>query len=227
MSELASESSTQRPREAPTERQRGSAMSIRGTHRSGARPARAATPRRPWWLWLLIAILIIAGLMVALLRCGTDAGPAGPPTMPGAGAATTPTGPAPGAAQGPGAGTLTAGDTPLLPVAAVAGPDGSLAGFVGRPVTATDVVVRSVAADEGFWVGGGGSDRVWVQLTGAGESAYSVAPGDRVSFTGRVVGHDTGFAAQVGVDPAEGAEQLTGQAAHVAVAQADLQLTKA
>jgi hypothetical protein len=206
-------------------------MSIRGSERSGARPARAATPHRPWWLWLLIAILLIAGLLVALLRCGTDPGPAGPPTTPGSGATTTPTGPAPGAAEGPGsgtgAGTLTAGDTPLLPVAAVDGPDGSLAAFVGRPVTATDVVVQSVAADEGFWVGGSGTDRVWVQLTGEGESAYAVGPGDRVSFTGQVVGHDAGFAAQVGVDPAEGGEQLTGQAAHVAVVQAELQLTKA
>jgi hypothetical protein len=204
-------------------------MSIRGTQYSGARPARTAPPRRPWWLWLLIAILLIAGLLVALLRCGTDPGPIDPTT--GAGAAPTPAGPALGATQGPGsgtgAGTLTAGETSLLPVAAAAGLDGSLAGFVGRPVTATDVVVQSVAADEGFWVGSSATDRVWVQLTGDGESAYAVGPGDRVSFTGQVVGHDEGFAAQVGVDPAEGAELLTSQAAHVAVAQADLQLTKA
>ena len=206
-------------------------MTIRGVERSGVRPASAAIPRRPWWLWLLIAILLIAGLLVALLRCGADAGPAGPTGTPEASTATTPAAPAPGAAQDPGsgtgAGTLTAGDTPLLPLAAVDAPDGSLAGFVGRPVTATDVVVQSVPADEGFWVGGSGTDRVWVQLTGEGESAYAVAPGDRVSLTGQVVGHDAGFAAEVGIDPAEGAEQLTRQGAHVAVAQADLQLTKA
>jgi hypothetical protein len=180
---------------------------------------------------LLVAVLLIAGLLVALLRCGTDAGPAGPTPTPEAGAAATPAGPTPGAAPGPeagtGAGTLTVGDTPLLPVAAVAGSDGSLAAVVGRPVAATDVVVQSVAADEGFWVGSSGTDRVWVQLTGEGESAYAIGPGDRVSFTGQVVGHDAGFAAQVGVDPAEGAEQLTRQAAHAAVVQADLQLTKA
>ena len=204
-------------------------MSIRGTERSAAPPARAATRTRPWWLWLLIAILLIAGLLVALLRCGTD--PGRPALRPPRGAVPPRRRPArlPRAAQGLGSGTgpLTAGDTPLLPVAAVPGPDGSLAGLVGRPVTATDVVVQSVAADEGFWVGSSGTDRVWVQLAGVGESAYSVGPGDRVSFTGQVVGHDVGFAAQVGVDPAEGAEQLTRQAAHVAVAQADLQLTTA
>jgi hypothetical protein len=79
-----------------------------------------------------------------------------------------------------------------------------------------------VPANEGFWVGTGETDRVWVQLTGADESGYVVTAGDRVVFTGTVVGHDAGFAGQVGVDPAEGADQLTKQAAHVEVAKSAL-----
>jgi hypothetical protein len=79
------------------------------------------------------------------------------------------------------------------------------------------VTVQSVPADEGFWVGSSDADRMWVQLDGKDESGYVVKPGDKVSFTGTVKAHDAGFAPGVGVDPAEGADQLATQAAHVAV----------
>src|SRR5690349_25152314 len=46
MSELASESSTQRPREAPIERQRGSAMSELASESSTQRPREAPTERQ-------------------------------------------------------------------------------------------------------------------------------------------------------------------------------------
>jgi hypothetical protein len=82
-----------------------------------------------------------------------------------------------------------------------------------------------VPADEGFWVGSSATDRIWVQLEGGGESAYTVRPGDRVSFTGQLVANPAGFARQSGVDPDEGAEQLDRQAAHITVSQADLRLT--
>jgi hypothetical protein len=64
-----------------------------------------------------------------------------------------------------------------------------------------------------------------VQLTGPDESGYVVSQGDRVELTGRTVEHDPGFAGQVGVDPAEGADQLTRQAAHVEVAKSELHLS--
>jgi hypothetical protein len=49
-----------------------------------------------------------------------------------------------------------------------------------------------------------------------------VRQGDRVEFTGRVVAHDASFAARVGVDPVEGADQLTRQAAHIEVPKSGL-----
>ncbi len=202
--------------------------------------------RRPWWLWLAVALAALALAIFGLSRCGADPG-AGPDPRAGAGAGTAANGAPSGAAAPDGgngasavppagagtggdpaagaagaAGTLTADGVPMLPVAQVAGPDGALTGQVGKPVTAEGVAVQSVPANEGFWVGTGEDDRVWVQLTGADESGYVVTAGDRVQFTGTVVNHDAGFAGQVGVDPAEGADQLTTQAAHVEVAKSAL-----
>ena len=117
----------------------------------------------------------------------------------------------PGAGAGAGAagqGALTAEGTSLLPVAQVAGPNGELTSQVGRTATAEGVLVQSVPADEGFWAGTSETDRVWVQLSGTGESGYVVQQGDRVDFTGQVEANDPGFAAQTGVEPTEGADQL-------------------
>ena len=107
-------------------------------------------------------------------------------------------------------------------VAQVAGPGVELTPVVGKTVTARNVVVQSVPADEGFWLGPSETERVWVQLGGTGESGYVVRQGDRVELTGRVVANDSGLAARVGVDSAEGADQLTGEAAHIEVAKSDL-----
>jgi hypothetical protein len=212
-------------------------MSDRGPRASGASGA-GVQQRRPWWLWLLVALVAIAALLFALSRCGGDGDPAAAPgsgdaapaptapesadaAAPAAPSPAAPTGPEPGGA-GAGEGGLTVGGAALLPLAGAAGPDGSLAGRVGEQVTASGATVQSVAADEGFWVGTSETDRVWVQLQGGGESDYLVRPGDRVEFDGPLVAHDDAFAAEVGVDPAEGADQLTGQGAHVEVQQSDL-----
>lgn len=129
-----------------------------------------------------------------------------PPRLPSA---------APTAAAGAAAGTavpeVTVGGRPLLPA------DGGAA-LLG-PARARDVPVQAVAADEGFWVGTGPGRRVWVQLTGAGESAAAVRPGDRVSFEGRAVPVPVGFAARAGLTPAEGAGELEGTGVLVEVAR--------
>ena len=67
---------------------------------------------------------------------------------------------------------------------------------------------------------------MWVQLTGeAGESPYQVREGDLVDLEGAVVTHDAGFPAEVGVDDAEGAQQLADQAAHLTVAKSAVRLS--
>jgi len=105
-------------------------------------------------------------------------------------------------------------------------PAGRLTPYAGQTVTATGVLVQSVPADEGFWVGTNVADRVWVQLAvgGAGESPEQVRAGDHVSFRGAVVANPPGFARRAGVTAAEGAAQLERQGAHIAVNGALLHL---
>ena len=68
--------------------------------------------------------------------------------------------------------------------------------YVGRRVTAFDLLVTGVDADEGFWVQKG-ERRAWVQLETATESPYTVRVGDVVSLSGRVLPHNPDFPSQV------------------------------
>jgi hypothetical protein len=212
-----------------------------------------APPRRPWWLWVLLAVIVIALLVLALVRCGAgsdgDDGqasggavvPSAAPATPGsagtdasgsasapetgAPAAGSPQAGTPAAGSAGAAGSLSADGTALLPLSATAGPNGELSALVGRTVTAQGVAVQSVPSDEGFWIGSSDTDRVWVQLTvPAGESPFTVQPGQRLDFTGPMTAHGADFAQVVGVDAAEGADQLVREAAHVEVAKADLRV---
>lgn len=56
----------------------------------------------------------------------------------------------------------------------------------GEPVLAAAVTVLDVPGDEGFWVGTT-SARMWVEMTGRGESPLQVTPGMRMSFHGTLV----------------------------------------
>lgn len=128
-----------------------------------------------------------------------------------------------------GAGTITADDAPLLPLANATkiGAKGDLSAYTGTDATATAIAVQSVPADEGFWVGSSAQDRVWIQLTGkAGESPFTVKQGDAVSFTGKVVKNAAGFAKSAGVTDAEGKTLLTAQGQHLTVAKSALTLAK-
>ena len=132
-----------------------------------------------------------------------------------------------GAGAAGGGGQLVSGQQDLLQLVAGGSAATALAEFAGQPATATGVQVLSVPADEGFWVGSSDTERVWVQLTGgAGESPYQVQEGDTVDFEGTVVAHDEAFAAEVGVDEANGAAQLTEQGHHLEVAKSAVQLAE-
>jgi len=101
-----------------------------------------------------------------------------------------------------------------------------LSRYAGDPVRAQGVRVQQVAADEGIWVGTSPRDRVWVKLTGTRESRPRVQRGDRVSFTGRMVEHQPGFARRVGVTASEGAGLLDRQGYHVEVRANRLRVTR-
>ena len=94
------------------------------------------------------------------------------------------------------------------------------------PVVAEAVAVQAVPSDEGFWVGPGPGQRVWVQLVGSGESPLAVRAGDRVSFHGRAVPLPAGHAAAVGLSPAEGADELQAMGGFVEVLSNDLQVQR-
>ena len=100
--------------------------------------------------------------------------------------------------------------------AAAAGGQGLVA-LTGQRATGHAVPVQSVPADEGFWIGTGATDRVWVQLTGNSESAITIGPGQLLDLTGPVVPHGPDFAGKAGVSAAEGAAQLTSAGAHLEV----------
>jgi len=144
--------------------------------------------------------------VVAVALASAPAHHAPPPAR--SGASTAPVGARPGPTVGP---ELAVDGKSLLPL-----PDARLAPYVGETVTATGVLVQAVVADEGFWVGENAADRVWVQLRiSTSESRERVRAGDRVSFRGTVVANLPDFAQEVGVTAAEGAAQLTLQAAHI------------
>lgn len=94
--------------------------------------------------------------------------------------------------------------------------------MAGGRVEGDNLPVQSVPANEGFWLGCA-DGRLWVQLTGVGESPERVIAGQRLGFTGTAVPHPDLFSDSIGVDQSEGAAQLDQQRVHVEVRYADLQ----
>jgi hypothetical protein len=179
----------------------------------GRRPA--ARPGRPWWLVALVAVAAVAALLYGLVRSGLDQARVDAPSVPMVPTAVIPGAGAAAAPIAPVAGSLTAGSDSLF--AAAAAGDRGLAALAGQTATGHAVPVLSVPADEGFWIGTGEADRVWVQFTSSGESAVTITPGQLLDLSGPVVPHGADFARKAGVAPADGAEQLTREGAHLEV----------
>lgn len=202
----------------------------------GAVPVGGRPTRRKWLLPLLLALLALIALLFLLSRCGGDddtasTAPTATATATGA-ATTTPASPAASAAAASGApadagaagepGTVTAQGADLLADPTAAG----LGSHDGQEAVGRAVRVQSVPADEGFWVGSGEQDRLWVQLTGTGgESDYKVKQGDSIDFTGTVTRAAQGYAAEAGVTEAEGADQLTEQGHYVSAPASSIKLS--
>jgi hypothetical protein len=112
------------------------------------------------------------------------------------------------------------GGTGLLPL-----PAEGLAAFAGKTAEGRGVIVESVVADEGFWVGDAAS-RIFVHLSdqakaSAGESPFQVRAGQRVDFTGTVTPNPADVG-DLGVTAREGAEQLRSQGHHLELSRVAL-----
>lgn len=110
-----------------------------------------------------------------------------------------------------GSASLTAGGQAILPL-----PAGGLAPLSTTAVSGTSVPVESVVSDEGFWVGTSASERVFVVLTpeargGAGESPFQVQAGQSINLAGTLVPLPAAGAGALGVEAAEGGDQLATQ----------------
>jgi len=99
-----------------------------------------------------------------------------------------------------------------------------LAPLTSRLVAADQISVVSVPADEGFWAGDAQS-RIWVQLTGSGESPVAVRPGMVLTFTGRVVANTPSFLAGTTLTPGDKAT-LTDAGYHVDVGSATMRVVR-
>ncbi len=91
----------------------------------------------------------------------------------------------------------------------------SIRSMIGQAAHASGATVQSVVAHNGFWVGTS-SARLWVQLVGPLEPLH-VQPGDRVRFTGTVIGNKSSYPAHAGVGRNQGAGLLAAQGAHLDV----------
>ncbi len=89
--------------------------------------------------------------------------------------------------------------------------------FVGQRVSGEGVVIESVPADEGFWIGSR-QERVFVRLTQPTESGFNARAGQHVNFAGTIVSTKPGFAKRMRVTRSEGAAELR-QRPHIQVAQ--------
>jgi RNA polymerase sigma factor (sigma-70 family) len=190
-----------------------------------------------WWLWrriqawasrkpvlaslAAVSAATVAGLVLVPPLVERDQAPRPAPTTTTLPPPAAAAGPAQGGGGGGGSGVrLVVPGRSLLPVPGRE----VLARHAGQRVRGVKVPARGVYADEGFWAGTSSGDQLWVQLVGRGESPFRVRPGQRASFTGRLVPSPPGFAERVGMVPSEGAALAGRQAHHIEVAYADITL---
>lgn len=84
--------------------------------------------------------------------------------------------------------------------------------------------VLSVPADEGFWIAQP-PGRVWVQMSGSGESAQRITAGATVQFSALRVPHRPGFARTVGVPPGPDATALDAAGVHLEVPRTQVRVS--
>ena len=90
----------------------------------------------------------------------------------------------------------------------------SLRSLIGQPGKASGVPVVAAVTKNGFWIGSS-QGRIWVQLVGP-LRPLRIQGGDRVQFTGTMVGNSAAYPAQAGLRGGDAA-LLARQGAHLAV----------
>ena len=91
-------------------------------------------------------------------------------------------------------------------LAAASGGTEALAPFEEQTVRGSGIEVQSVAGDEAFWAGSDPSRRVFVVVSGGGESAPDIEAGDRVDLSGIVRVLPVDFAQRFGVGAEDGSD---------------------
>lgn len=168
-----------------------------------------------WLPWALLAALL--GLLLLMLLAGSLVGrDSGTDHRAAANSGTSAPNNAAGAGSGS-TGTLVSNGGDLL---AGNGSLDKLRDLSGKAVTGHHVLVQSVVADEGLWVGSSTSDRAFVYLTPQarktnGESPFQVRAGQHVEIDGTIGELAPNGAAKLGVTDTEGARQLTSQRGYV------------
>lgn len=176
-----------------------------------------------WLPWAALALLLLLGLLIWWMMQQNNDDETSPTTSAvdvtttaaGSNASTSTTNQ--GASGGQVTGNpsaQTASGVNLLDLAS----KGSIASAAGQDATLNNLEVKSVVADEGFWVGQGNT-QMFVHLSpqarGNGESAPKVSVGQHVSAKGKLTQapSDPGT---LGIKTDEGAQQLREQGAYVA-----------
>ncbi len=99
----------------------------------------------------------------------------------------------------------------------------SIRSMIGEPADASGAVVVAAVTRNGFWIGSARA-RIWVQLVGP-LRPLRIRAGDRVSFSGTVVGNSSSFAVQADLTSRGDLELLARQGAHVAVSTTRISVT--
>jgi RNA polymerase sigma factor (sigma-70 family) len=114
---------------------------------------------------------------------------------------------------------LVSGRQMLLPI-----PAGGLAAFAGRPVEAQHLLVLSVPADEGAWLGTDPGNRVWVEFVGTGESPFDIRVGQHLTFRGELARNPPSYAQRVGLPLGSNASALTRAGVHIDLPYASVEI---
>ena len=114
---------------------------------------------------------------------------------------------------------LTAAGQPVVAAPSQLGAAASL------PVTAAGAFVVAVPGDEGFWVGDDQA-RMWVQMTGTGESPLHVTPGMRLSFQATLVANGPAFVGDLALKRAADRAALTSAGVHLDVPNTGITVTR-